>query len=50
MRLDRKLQHNAALSAGDTVRLEIEPLKDWPEPNVPQDLETALDRGGPTPA
>ena len=32
----------AALSAGDTATLEIEPLKDWPEPNVPQDLETAL--------
>ena len=32
----------AALSAGDTATLEIESLKDWPEPNVPQDLETAL--------
>jgi hypothetical protein len=42
MRIDRKLQHTAALSAGDTATLEIETLKDWPEPNVPQDLEKAL--------
>ncbi len=28
--------------AGDTVRLDIEPSNDWPEPTVPQDLKTAL--------
>src|SRR6266568_4104611 len=38
MRVDRKLQQTAALSAGDTATLEIESLKDWPEPNVPLDL------------
>ena len=42
MRIDGKLQRAAALSAGDIATLEIESLKDWPEPNVPQDLETAL--------
>src|SRR5256886_15227731 len=42
MRIDGKLQQTAALSAGDIATLEIERLKDWPEPNVPQDLETAL--------
>src|SRR5712692_1318348 len=42
MRIDGKLQRTAALSAGNTATLEIETLKDWPEPNVPQDLETAL--------
>jgi hypothetical protein len=42
MRIDGKLQRTAALGAGDTATLEIESLKDWPEPNVPQDLETAL--------
>jgi Domain of unknown function (DUF1905)/Bacteriocin-protection, YdeI or OmpD-Associated len=42
MGIDRKLQQTAALSAGDTATLEIESLKDWPEPNVPRDLETAL--------
>jgi Domain of unknown function (DUF1905)/Bacteriocin-protection, YdeI or OmpD-Associated len=42
MRIDRKLQRTAGISAGDTVMLEIESLKEWPEPNVPKDLETAL--------
>ena len=42
MRIDGKLQRAAAVSAGDTATLEMEPLKDWPEPKVPQDLEAAL--------
>ena len=42
MRIDEKLRRTAALAAGDTATLEIESLKDWPEPNVPHDLETAL--------
>jgi Domain of unknown function (DUF1905)/Bacteriocin-protection, YdeI or OmpD-Associated len=42
MGIDRKLQHAAALIAGDTATVEIEPLKAWPEPNVPKDFETAL--------
>jgi hypothetical protein len=42
MRIDGKLRQTAALSAGDIATLEIEPLKAWPEPNVPEDLETAL--------
>jgi hypothetical protein len=42
MRVDGKLQRTAALGAGYNATLEIESLKDWPEPNVPQDLETAL--------
>ena len=42
MKIDRKLQQAAAVSAGDAATLEVEPLKDWPEPNVPQDLEAAL--------
>src|SRR6266550_7637087 len=42
MRIDRKLQERAALSAGDSATLEIESVKDWPEPSVPQDLRTAL--------
>jgi hypothetical protein len=42
MTIDGKLQQTAAVCAGDTATLEIESLKDWPEPNVPQDLETAL--------
>jgi hypothetical protein len=42
MRIEADLQQAAAVSAGDTATLEIEPLEDWPEPNVPQDLERAL--------
>ena len=42
MRIDRELQQTAALGAGDTATLEIESLKDWPEPTVPPDLSTAL--------
>ena len=42
MRIDGKLQRTAALSVGETVRLELEPLKEWPEPKVPRDLEKAL--------
>jgi hypothetical protein len=42
MRIDGKLQQAAALRVGDTVRVELEPLGEWPEPTVPRDLETAL--------
>ncbi|HSP08787.1 MAG TPA: YdeI/OmpD-associated family protein [Candidatus Dormibacteraeota bacterium] len=42
MKIDGKLQRTAALSAGDTATLEVESLKDWPEPDVPRDLEAAL--------
>jgi hypothetical protein len=42
MRIDRKLQKFAALSAGETATLEVESVKEWPEPSVPQDLKTAL--------
>ncbi len=42
MRVDGTLQETAGISVGDIAMLEIEPLKDWPEPNVPQDLAEAL--------
>jgi hypothetical protein len=42
MRVDDTLQRAAGISAGDTVALDIEVTKDWPEPSVPQDLTTAL--------
>jgi len=42
MRIDRKLQESAALRVGDSAMLDIESVKDWPEPSVPQDLKTAL--------
>jgi uncharacterized protein YdeI (YjbR/CyaY-like superfamily) len=42
MRVDDELQQAAGISAGDTATLEIEVAKEWPEPNVPRDLQTAL--------
>ena len=42
MRVDDTLQHAAGISTDDTVALNIEVTKDWPEPSVPQDLAEAL--------
>ena len=42
MRIDRKLRGSAPLSVGDSATFEIEPVKEWPEPSVPQDLKSAL--------
>ena len=42
MKIDRKLQKAAALSADDAATIAIESVNDWPEPNVPQDLKRAL--------
>lgn len=42
IRFDERLQKTAGISAGDDVTVEIEPARDWPEPNVPQDFEAAL--------
>src|SRR3989442_6316817 len=40
MRIDEKQQRAAAVSARDTATLAIEPLKDWPETDVPPGLDT----------
>lgn len=42
MRVDRKLQKAAAISAGGTATVEVATRKHWPEPDVPADLESAL--------
>jgi len=42
IKIDRKLKESAAVSAGKSATLEIDPVKDWPEPSVPPDLKTAL--------
>ncbi len=39
---DEKLLDEANAGAGDTVKLEIEPTKEWVEPEVPEDLKKAL--------
>jgi uncharacterized protein YdeI (YjbR/CyaY-like superfamily) len=42
MRVDGHLQQAAAIGTGDTATVEIEPLNDWPEPDVPPDFALAL--------
>lgn len=42
LRMDDALQQLAGAHAGDTVTLELTPTKNWPEPQVPNDLKKAL--------
>ena len=42
MKIDRKLEERAAVSAGKGATLRIDSVRDWPEPSVPRDLKTAL--------
>jgi hypothetical protein len=41
-KLDKTMRNAMGAEAGDTVRLAIAPLKEWPEPDVPADLKNAL--------
>lgn len=41
-RVDETILKEAKAGAGDTVRLEIEPTKEWVEPDMPADLKKAL--------
>ena len=41
-RVDKTMPEEAGAEAGDTVRLEIEPAKEWTEPEVPEDFKSAL--------
>jgi len=43
MKMDRELQRTTGIGAGDVATLDLEPTKDWPEPDVPADLAAALD-------
>jgi hypothetical protein len=42
LKVDKKLRQALAVSEGDTVALRVEPTKDWPEPEIPEDFQTAL--------
>jgi len=42
LKVDKKLRQVLGLSEGDTVAVEVEPTKDWPEPDVPNDFRAAL--------
>ena len=41
-RVDSSLREAAGIGAGDTVTIAVEPSKEWPEPEVPSDLNVAL--------
>lgn len=41
-RIDPGMCKAAGINAGDTVTMAVEPTKEWPEPNVPADLDQAL--------
>ena len=41
-RIDDSLGKALNVAAGDTVKLEIEPTKAWPEPDVPADIQKGL--------
>jgi hypothetical protein len=41
-KLDKAMLKSVGAGVGDTVTLAIEPVKEWPEPNVPADLKGAL--------
>ena len=41
--IDEDLRAATGLDAGASATLEVEPTKDWPEPEVPDDLRAALD-------
>lgn len=40
--ITEQLQKDAKISVGDTVTVELEVTKDWPEPTMPNDFTTAL--------
>jgi hypothetical protein len=42
VRVDQALRRATSLDVGDTAKLTIEVTRNWPEPEVPQDLATAL--------
>lgn len=41
-RVDSGLREAADINAGDTVTVAVEPSKEWPEPELPVDLNEAL--------
>jgi hypothetical protein len=42
LKVDKKMRQALGVSEGDTLALEIEPVKDWPEPDMPEDFQAAL--------
>jgi hypothetical protein len=42
LKVDKKLQRAIETGGGDSVTLDVEPTKDWPEPTIPKDFQAAL--------
>src|SRR5262245_22013393 len=42
LKVDTKLRKALAVRESETVAIEVEPTKDWPEPDIPDDFRTAL--------
>jgi hypothetical protein len=42
LKVDKELRQALAVGKGDAVALEVEPTREWPEPDVPEDFQTAL--------
>ncbi len=42
LKVGKKLRQALAVCEGDTVALKVEPARDWPEPDIPEDFQTAL--------
>ncbi|NLE81109.1 MAG: DUF1905 domain-containing protein [Rhodococcus sp.] len=40
--IDERLHRSLSVGDGDAVSLEVEPTKNWPEPDIPEDLRSAL--------
>jgi hypothetical protein len=49
LNVDEIIREATGIQAGDTATLEIEatPNKEWPEPEIPKDLQIALDSATP---
>ena len=43
VRVDDALARTAGVAEGDVVEVAVEPVEDWPEPDVPADLAEALE-------
>ena len=42
IRVDESLQRAARVGPGDTAELSLQVMSDWPEPEIPDDLASAL--------
>ena len=42
LQLNEKMLKGVGAEAGDTVSVTLEPSKEWPEPEIPKDLDNAL--------